>query len=372
MNIALCVSALSYAMGGVSTHILDLCKQYSHMDEIDSVYVCCDGGEHVTELQKISKVQYLSVPFDFAGRQVNELVNGYRVLWDGLKNKKIDIIHVHSQRILPIVHMIKFFHGIPYVWTNHIDAIPSPKLFKAMCRVMRFPIISVSEQLRTMMLTDYSCSPKKCYVVNNGTDLDSLKPLTKQECERLEEEYQIDRVKTPYVICLLSRIFYVKGHSILLRAINQSSYKNQIKVLFAGHTYSSEIDYKKSLEEYCVKNDIAVKFLPYSKPRDVFGISDLFVLPSLYEGFALVCIEALAMGCAVIRSRTPGWQEMEKWVEIVEKNDVQGLTAMIDKVIENGFNKEKTLLGKLAVETMFTKEKCAENTIEVYKDIMGK
>ena len=35
MNVLLCVNMLDYSMGGVSTHILDLCKQYSQMNEVN-------------------------------------------------------------------------------------------------------------------------------------------------------------------------------------------------------------------------------------------------------------------------------------------------------------------------------------------------
>lgn len=370
MNVLLCVNTLDYSMGGVSTHILDLCKQYSQMNEVNKVIVCCDGGEHIPALKEIKKVRYMEVPFAHNGMNLAGVWNSYRALWEGICNENIDIIHVHSQRILPVAHLIKVFHKIPYLWTNHIDAIPNPKVFRIMCRFMGFPIISVSQQLRNMMIDEYGCSPDRCYVVNNGTDLEKLQPLNEEERKALELNYHIDRSKTPYVICLLSRIVYVKGHMILLKAINKLPEKKLIKVIFAGHTYPTEVEYRQNLEAFSSENGIDAEFLDYSKPRDVFGVSDLFVLPSLYEGFALVCIEAFAMGCAVIRSRTPGWQEMQAWAEIVEKNDVDGLAEMIHKVINNGFNKEKTLAGQNAVLTIFTKENCAINTLNVYRRLL--
>lgn len=373
MNVAICVSALSYAMGGVSTHIVDLCKQYALMDEVEKVILCCESGERIPEIKSIPKVSYREVPFDSLGMRPDGIWSAYRQLWGGgISKENIDLLHIHSQRVLPVVQLIKMLHGIPYIWTNHIDAIPNPKLFKIMCRTMRFPVISVSQELRQMMIRDYGCNPSKCFVVNNGTDLEQLTPLSETERKYLERKYHIDREDTPYVISLLSRIFYVKGHKTLLKAINKLEEKQKIKVLFAGHTYPGEVQYRKELEEYSRENDINVEFLEFSKPRDVFGVSDLFVLPSIYEGFALVCIEALAMGCAVIRSRTPGWQEMQEWVEVVEKNDIDGLAEKIHEVIHNGFNAEKTMVGQQAVYTRFTKEQCAKDTIQVYRKIIGK
>ena len=372
MNVAICVNTLSYAMGGVSTHILDLCKQYAKLDEIKKLIVCCDSGEHIDALKAIPKVQYIEIPFNHNGMSPEGIRKSYKSFWGGICSERINIIHVHSQRILPVAHLIYRLHGIPYLWTNHIDAIPNPRVFKLMCRMMRFPIISVSAQLREMMIQDYGCAPEKCHVVNNGTDLERLTPLSAEEKSVLEEEYRINRREKPYVICLLGRMTYIKGHLFLLQAISKLQEKDKIQVIFAGHTYADAESYKKQLEAFAGEHKIAVGFLDYSAPRDVFGVSDLYVSPSLYEGFSLTCIESLAMECAVIRSRTPGWQEMREWVEIVEKQDIDGLSKQIHQAILNGFNKEKTLAGAKAVRKFFTKENCARNTVEVYKKVIGR
>lgn len=370
MNIAICVTQLSYAMGGVSTHILDLCKYYSSSTEIDNIILCCEGGEHISKLDLLVKVKYYSVNFESNGMNLKGVYKSYKEFYSAIKKENIDLIHVHSQRIIPVCQLIKLIHRIPYIWTNHIDAVPQEKTFKMFCRLFRFPIISVSIELRNMMIKQYNCNPNKVFVVNNGTDLDELTPLNIDEKSNLEKRWDINREKTPYVICLLSRMFYVKGHMTLLKAINMIPNKEQIKVIFAGHTYPNDISYRNSLIEYSRDNNIDLKILDFSKPRDVFGVSDLFCLPSIYEGFPLVCIEALACGCAVIRSRTPGWQEMQDYVEIVEKNDIEGLSHKIQLAIENGFNKEKTLRGQKAVRERFTKENCALNTIEIYKKFL--
>lgn len=370
MNICICVNTLGYAMGGVSTHILDLCKQFSHREDIGKVIVCCDGGELVDELGSNPKVEYIRIPFDASGFSLKGIIQNFRRVNKIVRSEKIDIIHIHSQRVLPIGYLIKFFSGVPYLWTNHIDAIPEKRLFKMMCKLMRFPIISVSQELRSMMINEYGCDGKRVHVVNNGIDLDEFSPLSQDERTLLEQRYGIDRRKKPYVISLLSRVSPVKGHMTLLEAISHSAYKNQIKVIFAGHTYPENENYRHDLESFAESQNIELTFLDYSKPRDVFGVSDLFVLPSIYEGFALVCVEALAMNCAVLRSRTPGWQELQDYTGVFEKNDTDGLTKMLDAAIENNFYPERTRAGNLAVKERFTKEVCAAGTIEVYRNLI--
>lgn len=371
MNICICVNTLSYAMGGVSTHILDLCKQFSSCVEIEKIVVCCDGGEHIPALLAIPKVVYHQISFDQYGLSFRGVCKGYRELRKIVSSEQISIIHVHSQRILPSAHLIKVCFGVPYLWTNHIDAIPNQRVFRCMCALMRFPVISVSQELRNMMICKYHCDPQRVFAVNNGIDLDEFEPLRGSEVANLECEYAIDRSKTPYVISLLSRMTYVKGHKILLQAIARCQCREQIHVIFAGHTYPENEDYKNEVELLAECEGIRTTFLDYSKPREVFGVSDLFVLPSLYEGFSLVCIEALAMGRAVLRSRTPGWQEMQDYVGIFEKGDVNGLREMIEDAIKLKFFPDKTAMGHKMVREVFTKEYCASETLAIYEKIIN-
>lgn len=370
MNILICVTELNYSMGGVSTHILDLCRQFAINEEINKVVVCCDGGELIQELNKIPRITYVELPFVKSKWSFYEIGKLYNALLGVIRRENIDMVHVHSQRILILTWLIRLFHRIPFLWTNHIDAIPNRKLFKVMCLIMRFPIISVSIELRNMMVNQFHCNKNRVYVVNNGIDLDSYIPLSDSEKFCLEKQLDINRKETPYVICLLSRVVPIKGHMILLKAVANLEEKDKIKILFAGHTYEDQQNYKETLIQFAHDNHINVSFLGFSNPRDIFGISDLFVLPSLYEGFALVCIEALVMGCAVIRSDTPGWQEMAEWVEVVEKNNINQLADSIHMEIESGFNAEKTKEGQKAVRIFFSKEKCANATIDVYKSIL--
>ncbi|MCD7825501.1 MAG: glycosyltransferase family 4 protein [Clostridiaceae bacterium] len=370
-NILICLNHLSYRAGGVSTHIIDLCKEYENISEIGKVVVACEWGERIDTLSLLKKTSYAKATFWSDGMSPKGILNSYRQLQKIVKEEGIDIVHVHSQRLLFAAHLLKVRNGIPYLWTNHIDDIPQSKLFKVMCRVMKFPVISVSQQLRRFMVEEYGCNPNRVFVVNNGTDLDKLTPLSVEEIKSLHEEYHIDTDKTPYIICELSRISPIKGQLKLLQAVNNLEEKSKVKILIAGSVDDQYKEYFDELENYAKDNSLNVEFLGFSEPRNVFGVSNLFVLPSIYEGFPLVCIEALAMGCAVIRTKTPGWQEMQEWVTCIDKDNEDALIEAIRGTINNSFNAEMTKAGQMAVKQLFTKEQCAQNTLAVYKKLVG-
>lgn len=76
-----------------------------------------------------------------------------------------------------IAQFLKMKYGIPYVWTNHIDAIPQPKVFKCMYKLFHFPIISVSSDLKNYMISKFKISEKNITVICNGVNQEEYKQL---------------------------------------------------------------------------------------------------------------------------------------------------------------------------------------------------
>lgn len=191
MTVMICVRTMSYANGGVTTHIIALSEGLTSMGH--KVVLCCEGGERIDEVASIKGVIYYPVSFQTQGKSLRGLMYEAQLLMDIIKKENVDIIHVHSQRIIPVLQFIKLVKGIPYVWTNHIDAVPNRRVMRMMCKVFRFPVISVSVSLQNLMLNEFGVSFARSYVINNGIDLKLFEPLTVEERRQLEQKYHIDR-----------------------------------------------------------------------------------------------------------------------------------------------------------------------------------
>lgn len=71
----------------------------------------------------------------------------------------------------------------------------------------------------------------------------------------------------------------------------------------------------KAIVEQARETDRDIEFLGKRAPEElagIYGSSDVFVLPSLFEGLPLVLIEALACGCKAVMTDLPG---IRPWVE---------------------------------------------------------
>lgn len=258
--------------------------------------------------------------------------------------------------------------GVPYIWTSHIDEIANPKLFKKILKVLKFPIIAVSSDLKQMLVSEYNVAEKRISVVLNGFNVEKFYPLSANEKNALKQQFSCG---DKYVFSLLARITFGKGHMYLLEAVNKLKEKGNIKVLIAGKCHENEKEYLNSLIEYAKNNNIDMEYVGFRNPREIFGISDISVLPSLYEGFGLTVLESLAMECPVVRSDTPGVSDTKDIAFVFKKKDVDALKNHLEYAINNKDEmREKGKNGKETVLKKFTIQAQVDNTIDVYKKYM--
>lgn len=114
-------------------------------------------------------------------------------------------------------------------------------------------------------------------------------------------------------------------------------------------------------------------FTGYVADEDIAGIysmADLFVYPSIYEGFGFPPLEAMASGCPVITSNTSSLPEVVGQAAImVNPSDIKELTNAMYMVLTN--NKMKLCMKEKGIERakMFSWERCAKETLRVYEDV---
>ena len=379
MNILIAVTILSKSNGGVCTHVIDLCRELVKQNH--NVYLLTDNDDNdylvqINELQNIKLGgEFCFYPMPLHDIPLKSYFKTASQIKKIVKKYNIDIMHVHGQALCVLAELVKIktFGKVPFVWTNHIDAIHKPEQFKKILKLFRFPIISVSTDLKEMMVNEYGVAEKRVFVVCNGTDVEKYVPFSDDERQKLRlERHWCDK----YVIALLARISDVKGHKYLLEAVNKIQKENKIsdiKVVFAGQVFGGYKGYLLGLEKYAAENCIDLEFLGFQNPKDVFGLANLAVLPSIFEGFPLTVLEAIAMHCPVIRSDTPGYKDTKDFNLVFPKKDIEKLSELLIYAYYNQSEmKQMAAHGRETVLKKFTIEKQVKNTLKVYEDIIDK
>lgn len=151
----------------------------------------------------------------------------------------------------------------------------------------------------------FGLSPESIKVVGNGFNGDIFHI---KESRRTRDCCQRDWQKDPVRLVYAGKIAKSKGLLSLIRAVDQIE-ESLILDLVGGFGAPDEFEEIQSLAE-ASKHDI--RFLGHLNQVELaecFNHSDLFVLPSYYEGLGLVCIEAAACGLPVVVSKTSGIEE---------------------------------------------------------------
>ncbi|MGI0037074.1 MAG: glycosyltransferase family 4 protein [Nitrososphaera sp.] len=170
-------------------------------------------------------------------------------------------------------------------------------------------VIANSRMVRGDLLRYYGVPAERITVVYNGVDLDHFRPPT--PAQRAYARNALNFATGDVVLLLVGSGFLRKGVASLVRAagiIHAQAPGTRVRVLVVGR--GQPRPYLRLAQEVGLPPD-AVRFLgPVSDVGTVYHASDVFVLPSLYDPCANVCIEAMAVGLPVVTSAANGAAEL--------------------------------------------------------------
>jgi glycosyltransferase involved in cell wall biosynthesis len=249
--------------------------------------------------------------------------------------RQFDLIHLHAALAAVLVGR---FATSPLVYTEH-DSTPwscryrrwyERVLRKAIYLAVNVPafrrvdrLATISEQLRTDVLTRWGVAAQNVMTIFNGADIDIFNP---DRCgpSPVPERFGFDR----YVL-FVGKLTPRKAPDLLVRALAEAPDTNCV---FAG-----DGEMRGRLEQLAAELGIAdrVAFLGDVAPKDLGPLyvgADLLAIPSVSEGTPLVAFEAMACGTPVLSSRIAGLPELvHDWTTgfLVKPGDVGQLAIAI-------------------------------------------
>ena len=294
-------------------------------------------------------------------------------------NGKPDIIQAHSS--LPagyLAYLIKKRHNIPYVLTEHRSRfIYNSDNAKKMFRQWHYPIIKqaldgcsslvgVSNALFPKLHEISESARSKSLVIHNMVDTDFFN-ITNQHSERYQTK--------PFRFSTVALLKEVKGIDILLEAFNiiHKSEPGKYLLNIAGEGVCRE-----KLEKYVLYNKLNkhVNFLGSQTREQVKNLmqnSDAFVLPSRFEAFGVVFIEAMACGLPVIATKAGGPETFipDFAGKLSEVDDIEALANNMKQVADNYESYQAKKIRDYTVAN-FSKPVVAEKYISLYAEALKK
>ena len=172
-------------------------------------------------------------------------------------------------------------------------------------------VYTVSQASRADILRFYPwVDPDKVQVVPNAIDTELLEDPGREECERVRERYQI---RGRFVLFAGN----VKPHKNLERLIRAFARlklqpgRSDLRLVLIGDDVSRYGSLRRTVEESGVRPDVRFfGFVPHRTLAALYRMASVFAFPSLYEGFGLPPLEAMACGTPVVTSRLSSLPEV--------------------------------------------------------------
>ncbi len=307
-------------------------------------------------------------------------------IWKILRHGDFDVIHVHGLANLPLVRLALLGTRRPTVATYHPSAHGKRQEdfeidLSLKKRVSYFLFLTMFRPDALIALSSFSHSlfTQKCWVPNVAKvicGIDTQHFRLPSEQERIAARKLVDATASDIVCVLPGRLNLNKGHDVVISAFNilAKELDMQVKCLFVGAgPQESEI---KELVKDSV-NPKAFRLTGYVPDmRAIYWASDIAVLPSRSEGFAIAMAEAMACGCSAIR--TPSGGSTDQIIEgvtgyTIDFNDPEGLAEKIKALCSKSFLPSVRLQVSNYASDTFSANRMADETITVYyKGIMNK
>lgn len=360
--------------GGMNVYVRELSRALGRLDIHVDIFTRCQefGSTHIHTIGPNVRLIHLeageprwiakSQLFPFLP-QFTEHVEGFR----RSENIRYDIIHAHywlsgwvglRLRRLWDVPFIQMFHTLGAlknaVARSSGEMEPQRRLLGEREVVAGADFLVAANPLEFGHLVDlYGADPRKVRVVPCGVDIDLFHPID-QETAR---DYLA--LRDGQYIIFVGRLEPLKGVDVLLKALSALLEKGRnVRLLVAGGNLDGEEAQRlKALADECCPEG-RVRFLGPIEQKELpyyYAAADVCAVPSFYESFGMVAIEAMACGVPVVASRAGGLQFTVRDGEVgllAPPGDVQGLAAGLEAILGDPALRQR--LGQAGVQLAHT------------------
>lgn len=283
-------------------------------------------------------------------------------LFHGLSGEIPIGIHRSSIKTCVTIHDLIFLKHPE--WYKPIDRTVYNKKFNY-AALHADSIIAISEQTKNDIIEYYNIPPEKISVIYQGCHPAFKKARSEQEKDVLRQKYKLPSQFVLNVGSIEPR----KNAIQLVKAVENL----EVPLVLIGKDtkYSSEI--KTYIQQKSLSNRIfMLQIDTMEELATIYAMADIFVYPSLYEGFGIPIIEALYSGTPVITNRSGVFPEAGgPFSYYIDPKNTAELTYAIESVLGNSnMRKQMIQKGKEYVRR-FDDTQIVNQMMETYQTILS-
>lgn len=279
-----------------------------------------------------------------------------------LEKNSYDLVHqtYYSDKIITkLPKILTVFDLISEKYPNYFKNAKDLKEQKKFSIKNSQHLICISENTKNDLIEYFDVDPKKITVTLLASNLSSK--IIEIKNKKLKD----------FILYIGNRRGY-KNFERFIEAFSKSKlmHKNYKIMIVGGEKFTKE-DF-----EILNKNKMSLNHIHIANEKKmslayIYSNVALMVYPSLYEGFGLPILEAMACGCPVLSSNGGSLPEVGgKDIEYFNPLDTENISFMLDKILSSNTILNKKIVSGHIRSQKFSWEKCAKDTIQVYQNIL--
>ena len=378
MKIGIDISQVAYEGTGVATYTRSLVENIVRLGKSDDFVLFASsfrGRQPVAEFVKSLPAKNIKKKFSYLPPKLLEFLwNGIHVLSVESLTGSLDVFHSSdwlepptrsAKRVTTIHDLAVYKYPESFSPKGGHDIVKNQKRKLFFVKQYSHRIIAVSENTKKDIMEILGVSDKKIVVIHEAAD-PLFFPREKEEREKIREKYGI---KGEFLFCAGTREPRKNLARLIAAFAELSRAYPELDLVIAGkYGWGDDLGADHKLQNTRVK---VLGFVPKEDLACLYSSARAFIYPSLYEGFGLPILEAMACGCPVVTSNLGSMKEIAAGSSVlIDPGSVGSIADGISKVLRSDKLREELRIKGLKRVGDFSWEKTALQTLEVYRSLL--
>ena len=372
MNICLDLSAAVHHRAGIGRYTQELVSALVALDPERTYTAFYNRPDDALPDPPVDRLATICVPWgDKPWRLRTMLAHFARRPQDRLL-PGVDLFHATDHLLPHLARIPSVFtlYDLTYLLTDTHSTLNRLFLTLMAPRFLRNAgaVVTISESARRDLLRHYAIDPAKVRVVYGGVN-----PRFRTASPAVSAETRARYGLPEHFLLTVGTIEPRKNLSRLLEAYRiLVDRRRQIGLVIAGRLGWRSGEFFTRLGQLGLEGRVnLLNSVPDADLPALYSMADLFVFPSLYEGFGLPPLEAMACGTPVITSNTSSLPEVVGEAGItVDPLDADALASAIEEVLTNPDLRQRLKADGVTRASRFTWQATAQATRQVYEDVL--
>jgi glycogen(starch) synthase len=298
---------------------------------------------------------------------------------------EFDVVHSHDWLVAPAAEQLKERFETPWLVTVHatehgrhqgwVRKHPQSYIHRVERHMVRSAerVITCSDFMRGHVNQVFRVAKRNITTIPNGIDPLDLEPIEAVDLDKLRARFAEPDEK---LVLLVGRLVYEKGFHLALEALPQVIRRvGNVRFVVCG-TGTAEADLKEQARKLKLTNRGAfIGWTGDDTLHSLYRVADLCVIPSIYEPFGLVALEAMASGCLCLVADTGGLREVVPGDGTAglrfRARDPRSLARMIEKMLTDEALRQRLVAEAREHVLKFDWTEVAVETTKVYEELVA-